>query len=51
MYGSVDSDNKTTIDLYKTLSTLWNAGMHARKWLSNLEELLWEISIAKTGFR
>ena len=42
------SDDKTAIDLQKKLSRLWNnAGMHARKWLSNSEQLLWEIPAAK----
>ena len=44
MYDSMNSapDDKTAIDLYNILSTLWK-NAHARKWLSNSEELLWEI--------
>ena len=46
------SDDKTAIDFYKKLLTLWkNAGMHARKWLFNSEQLLWEIPAAKSGPR
>ena len=34
-------DKETGIDLYKQLSQLWaSAGMHARKWLSNVPEVL-----------
>ena len=45
-------DDKTAIDLYKILSTLWkNANMHARTWLSNSEELLWEIPAVKRRSR
>ena len=46
MHDSMESvpDDKTAIDLYRKLSTLWEmAGTHARKWLSNSEELLKEI--------
>ena len=54
MYDSMNSvpDDKTAIDLYNILSTLWkNAGIHARKWLSNSEELLWEIPAAESRSR
>ena len=38
------SDARTTIELYRQLSELWgSAGMHARKWLSNESEVLWNI--------
>ena len=43
MDDSMDSvpDKETGIDLYKQLSQLWaSAGMHARKWLSNVPEVL-----------
>ena len=34
-------DKETGIELYKQLSQLWaSAGMHARKWLSNVPEVL-----------
>ena len=55
MDNSMDSvsDDKTAMNFYKKkLLTLWKkAGMHARKWLSNLEQLLWEIPAAKSGPR
>ena len=43
MDDSMDSlpDKETGIELYKYLSQLWTlAGMHARKWLSNVPEVL-----------
>lgn len=43
MDDSMDSvpDKETGIELYKQLSQLWaSAGMHARKWLSNVLEVL-----------
>lgn len=43
MDDSMDSvpDMETGIELYKQLSQLWaSAGMHARKWLSNISEVL-----------
>ena len=46
MHDSMESvpDDKTAIDLYRKLSTLWEmSGTHTRKWLSNSEELLKEI--------
>ena len=34
------SDKETGIELYRQLSQLWTlAGMHARKWLSNVPEV------------
>ena len=49
MNDSMDSvpDKETGIDLYKHLSQLWaSAGMHARKWLSNVPEVLEHIPLA-----
>ena len=49
MDDSMDSvpDKETGIDLYKQLSQLWAAaGMHARKWLSNVPEVLEHIPLA-----
>ena len=46
MDDSMDSvpDVKTSVELYSQLSRLWeSAGMHARKWLSNVPEVLQSI--------
>ena len=43
MDDTMDSvpDKETGIELYRQLSQLWTlAGMHAKKWLSNVPEVL-----------